>query len=72
MQIEIRESHRIREQATAAGFASLEGYASVLLGRDAERVAIRAGLNAMGAGHVRPFEEFDREFRVQNGLSGDE
>ncbi|MGE0378527.1 MAG: hypothetical protein AB7I48_26935 [Planctomycetaceae bacterium] len=68
MQIEIPDDLKIREQAVAAGFASVEDYVTTLLDRDAERVAIRAGLDAMTAGRTRPFEEFDREFREQNHL----
>ncbi len=66
MQIEVPDD--IQSQAVSAGFASVEEYVATLLDRDAERVAIRAGLEAMQAGRVRPFEEFDREFRSRNGL----
>jgi hypothetical protein len=31
--------------------------------------AIRAGLDDIEAGRVRPFEEFDREFRRKHGLT---
>jgi predicted transcriptional regulator len=36
--------------------------------REAERAAIAHGLEAMQAGRVRPFEEFDREFRARHGM----
>jgi predicted transcriptional regulator len=39
--------------------------------RDEERAAIQEGLDAMHAGRVRPFEEFDREFRSSNGIGSD-
>ena len=35
--------------------------------REAHR-AIRQGLDDIEAGRVRPFEEFDREFRQKHGL----
>lgn len=66
MQIEVPDD--IQSQAVSAGFASVEEYVATLLDRDAERVAIRAGLEAMQSGRVRPFEDFDREFRSRNGL----
>jgi len=69
MQIEIPDSRNVREQAVAAGFASIEEYVVTLLDRDAQRVAIQAGLDAMKAERMRPFEEFDREFRQQNNLN---
>jgi predicted transcriptional regulator len=36
--------------------------------REAERASIAHGLEAMQAGRVRPFEEFDREFRARHGM----
>lgn len=66
MQIEIPDD--IQSQAVAAGFASVEAYVAMLLDRDAERVAIREGIQAMEEGRVRPFDEFDRDFRQRNGL----
>jgi hypothetical protein len=36
--------------------------------REEIRVAIRKGLADIDAGRVRPFEEFDREFRAKHGL----
>lgn len=68
MQIEIPDRCNPQSQAIAAGFASVEDYIVSLLDRDAERAAIQEGIDAMQAGRVRPFEEFDREFRQQHGL----
>ncbi len=39
--------------------------------QDAERSAIQAGLDAMHAGRVRPFEDFDRDFCNRNGIAAD-
>ncbi len=36
--------------------------------REETRAAIRRGLADIDAGRVRPFEEFDREFRAKHGL----
>ena len=67
MQIELPDE--VQHQAVAAGFASVEDYVTTLLDRDAERVAIQQGLQAMESGKVRDFDEFDRDFRVRNRLS---
>lgn len=69
MQIEIPDNRNVHAQAVAAGFSSVEDDISVLLDRDAERVAVQAGLRAMKEGRVRPFEEFDRDFRKANDLA---
>ncbi|WP_425396690.1 hypothetical protein [Aeoliella sp.] len=53
----------LQQQATAAGYASVETYLQILVERDRERLAIAEGVEAMRSGRVRPFEEFDREFR---------
>ena len=37
--------------------------------REQEVAAIQEGIKDMEAGRVRPFREFDREFRLRNGLS---
>lgn len=55
-------------QAASAGFDSVELYVQNLIEQDAERLAIQQGLDDVAAGRVRPFEEFDREFRAKNGL----
>lgn len=63
------DEETFRKQAAAAGFASVEVYIHSLLQRDAERLAIQAGFDAIKAGRCRPFELFDREFRERYGLS---
>ena len=35
---------------------------------DQERQAIQEGIDAWRAGDVKPFDEFDREFRALNGI----
>lgn len=67
MQIEV--PHDVQTQAIAAGFSSVQDYVATLLDRDAERVAIQDGLRAMAEGRVRPFDDFDLEFRRRNGLA---
>jgi predicted transcriptional regulator len=37
--------------------------------QDQERRAIREGIEAMNEGRVRDFDDFDREFRENNGIS---
>lgn len=39
--------------------------------RDVERAAIQAGIDDMEAGRVRPFAEFDSEFRARHGIPAD-
>lgn len=39
--------------------------------QDLERAAIQIGLDAMHAGRVRPYEEFDDDFRNRNGIAAD-
>ena len=58
----------VREQAAAAGYASVEHYIQELLDRDAERLAILEGMAERRAGKGRPFEAFDQEFRARHGL----
>jgi hypothetical protein len=69
MQIEIPDRCDVRAQAVAAGFANVDDYVVSLVERDAERVAIQEGLEAMKAGRTRTFEDFDREFRQEQNLS---
>ena len=47
----------------------MELYIQSLLERDADRLAIQNGIDALEADQHRPFNEFDREFREKNGLS---
>ena len=68
MQIELPDDCDLRDRAATAGFASVADYIQMLIDRDADRVAILEGIAAAKAGDVRPFEEFDREFRRKNGL----
>ncbi len=59
----------VQSQAVSAGFATVELYIQNLIERDAERLAVQKGINALEAGQHRPFDEFDREFRQKNGLA---
>ena len=59
----------VQSQALSAGFATIELYIQNLLERDAERLSIQKGINALEAGQHRLFDEFDREFREKNGLA---
>ena len=60
MQIEI---DGIQNQATAAGYASVEEYVHSLVLRDKDRLAIQKGYEQVQAGQLRPFEDFDAEMR---------
>jgi hypothetical protein len=68
MQIELPDDCDLRDRAATAGFASVADYVQMLIDRDADRVAILEGIAAVKAGNVRPFEEFDREFRAQHAI----
>jgi hypothetical protein len=59
----------IQSQAVSAGFATVELYIQNLLERDADRLAIQKGIDALESGQHRSFYEFDREFREKNGLA---
>ena len=69
MNLEPFQETSIQSQAAAAGFATVELYIQELLDRDADRLAIKKGFGALEAGQHRPFDEFDSEFRVKNGLA---
>lgn len=69
MELNQFDESAVRSQAVAAGFATVELYIQNLLERDADRLAIRKGIDALEAGKHRPFEEFDREFREKNGMA---
>ena len=58
----------ILAQASAAGFSTVELYIQNLLERDADRLAIKKGIDAFEEGQHRSFDEFDRDFRARNGL----
>ena len=66
MQIQLPDD--THELSIAAGFATVDQFISELLRKERERQAIQEGIDAMDAAHVSRFAEFDREFRVKNGL----
>jgi hypothetical protein len=68
MRIELPTDRDIKSQAIAAGFATVEDYVRTLLDRDAERVAIQEGIDAMNAGDMRPWEEVDADIRREFGF----
>ncbi len=45
---------------------------AALRDREREVLAIQNGIDDMEAGRVRPFRDFDREFRQRNGLPATE
>jgi hypothetical protein len=55
-------------QSVEAGFASVDEYLYCLLQRDRTRLAILKGIQDVDSGNLRPFEEFDREFRVRHDI----
>ena len=72
MQIELRNESELRNLAAEAGFSSVSDYVQMLVDRDADRIAILEGIAAANAGRVRPFEEFDRQFQAEHGISDSE
>ena len=66
MQIQVPDD--TQQLSLAAGFANIDQFVNSLLRKERERLAIQAGIDAMGAGQVTDFAEFDREFREKNGL----
>lgn len=68
MQITLSDGPRLRDQANAAGYLSVEQYVQELLERDADRVAILQGLADMKAGRGRPAAEVEAELRQEVGL----
>lgn len=68
MQLDGFNAPFVRDQALAAGFASVELYVQNLIDRDAERLAIQEGIDAINAGRVCDFDDFDRAFRKCNGI----
>ncbi len=68
MQVDLPDDCDLRTRAASAGFASVADYIQMLIDRDADRVAILEGIAAVNAGRVRPFEEFDEEFRAEHGI----
>ncbi len=64
--------NEIQRQISSGSYASPDEVVRVALAalrsRDEELIAIQEGIDDMEAGHLRPFREFDREFRERNGL----
>ncbi|WP_437186718.1 hypothetical protein SH668x_000068 [Planctomicrobium sp. SH668] len=68
MMIELQTDRDVKSQAIAAGFATVEDYLMTLLDRDAERIAIQAGLDDIAAGRMHPWEEVNAEIRREFGF----
>ncbi len=68
MQITLPDSPLLQEQATAAGFLSVEQYVMDLLNRDADRVAVLQGLADLEAGRCRPAAAVEADLRQELGL----
>ena len=66
MQIQIPDD--TKQLSIAAGFANVDQFVNSLLCKERERLAIQAGIDAMDAGQVTDFADFDRDFREKNGL----
>jgi len=64
--------NEIQRQLASGSYASPDEVVRVALAalrsRDDDVRAIQEGIDDMEAGRVRPFREFDREFRLRNGL----
>jgi hypothetical protein len=69
MTIQLPIDRDIQGQAIAAGFSTIEEYVAALLDRDAERVAIQEGIDAMRRGEMRPLEEVEMEIRREFGFA---
>jgi hypothetical protein len=69
MMIELPNDRDVKAQAVAAGFSTVEDYVAMLIDRDAERVAIQEGIDAMRTGDMQSFEDFDAEVRQQFGFA---
>ncbi|MEX1026604.1 MAG: hypothetical protein WD049_01160 [Candidatus Paceibacterota bacterium] len=68
MSVHIQLGEQERLQCIEAGYASMEEYLYSLLEQDRNRLAIQRGIADVEAGRVRPFEEFDAEFREKHGI----
>lgn len=66
MQITVPED--TQQLSLAAGFAHVDQFVNNLLRKERERLALQTGIEAMDAGLVTDFADFDREFREKNGL----
>ena len=64
--------NEIQRQLATGDFSSpddvLREALAALRFRDAEVLAIQEGIDDMEAGRTMPLREFDREFRLRNGL----
>lgn len=56
------------ELSLAAGYADVEQFVNGLIRNERERLALQAGIDAMDAGRVVTFSEFERQFRAKNGI----
>ena len=66
MQIQIPDD--TEQLSISAGFADVDQFVISLLRKERERLAIQYGIEAMDAGQVTDFADFDRDFRQKNGL----
>jgi putative addiction module CopG family antidote len=68
--------NEIQRQLASGSYESPDEVVRVALAalrsRDDDIRAIQEGIDDMEAGRVRPFREFDREFRRRNGLPATE
>ena len=77
MQIELPDDLMDRVKRRAASTAGVSEVEVIRKGLDAldwqddERAAVEEGIDAMKAGRVQDFQEFDREFRERNGIAPD-
>jgi predicted transcriptional regulator len=77
MQIDLPQDliKRVQNRATAGGGLTeadvIRKALDALDWHDRERAAIQEGIDAMNAGRVQDFDEFDREFRQKNGIATD-
>jgi hypothetical protein len=68
MAIEIHFGDDTKIQSIEAGYASVEDYLHSLLQRDRARLACLKGLQDVDTGNIRPFDDFDSEFRKKHGI----
>jgi putative addiction module CopG family antidote len=63
--------NEIQRQLASGSYTSpdevLREALAALRSREQEVLAIQEGIDDMEAGRIRPFREFDREFRQRNG-----
>lgn len=68
MKIELKLREEETRQHLEAGFATMEEYLYSLLAKDRDHLAILPGSADVEAGRMRPFDEFDAEFRQKHGI----